>query len=103
MKNKKDQQNQEKLGNDIIPDGDDKSATIKGSLSGVTSLRPFSSTHWSHKMKVGDRVTISNENLKRWPKLEGKKLIIWHIEPGFVYIKVGKIKDYHPWNKNWFI
>ncbi len=54
-------------------------------------------------MKVGDRVIMSEENLKRWPKLKGKKLVIWHTQGKHIWIKVGKEKDYMGWDKDWFI
>lgn len=54
-------------------------------------------------MKIGDRVLMSDENLKRWPDLKGKKLVIWHIQGNHVWIRIGREKDYTGWNKDWFV
>lgn len=54
-------------------------------------------------MKIGDQVRMNEEDLERWPELIGKKLVIWHIEPGLVHIKIGRKKDYYAWDKDWFI
>jgi hypothetical protein len=53
--------------------------------------------------KIGDEIKLKPEDKHLWPELHGKKLTIWDVGWGCVFINIGPEKDFDQWDEDWFV